>query len=75
MYHTLEMLVDYAAELELSPQSPCERVLIQQGSRFKARTTAHVVEGDDCPIEVADLYFEDGAVTRNIPYAYLKFVE
>jgi hypothetical protein len=69
------MIVDYAADLEVSPKQPLERVLIQQGARFKAQIKPHVIEADDCPIEVADLYFEDGNVTRNVPFAYFSFVE
>ena len=75
MYHTMEMIVDYAADLEMSPKQPLERVLIQQGARFRAQIRPHVIEGEDCPIEVADFYFEDGSTTRNVPYAYFTFVE
>jgi hypothetical protein len=75
MYHTLEMVVDYAADLEMSPRQPLERVLIQQGARFRAQIKPHVVETDDCPVEVADLFFEDGSATRNVPYAYFAFAD
>jgi hypothetical protein len=33
------------------------------------------VESEDGPVEVADLFFEDGAATRRVPFAWFTFVE
>jgi hypothetical protein len=34
-----------------------------------------VVEAAGGPVEVADLFFEDGTATRNVPFAWFTFVE
>ncbi|HJT77194.1 MAG TPA: hypothetical protein VJ739_08330 [Gemmataceae bacterium] len=73
MYHTIEFLTDFVADLEVSRQQPLERVMIRKGSRRMAQLRPHVVEADDGPVEVADLFFDDGTTTRDVPFAILTF--
>jgi hypothetical protein len=75
MYHTVQFFIDIVADVEVSAQRPLERVLIRKGTRLRAQLKPYVAETIHGPVEVADLYFEDGTCTRTVPYAYLAFVD
>jgi hypothetical protein len=75
MYHTIEFDEALTVDLEISRKQPLERVSIRRGSRLRAQLKPYVVESDDGPTEVADLFFEDGSVTRGVPFAFFCFVE
>jgi hypothetical protein len=75
VYHTIAFAVDFVANLEVSRKQPLERVRIRKGDRLPAQVKAYVVETDEGPVEVADLFFEDGTATRRIPFAYFAFEE
>jgi hypothetical protein len=75
MYHTIEFDEALTVDLEISRKHPLERVSIRRGSRLRAQLKPYVVESDDGPTEVADLFFEDGSVTRGVPFAFFSFVE
>jgi hypothetical protein len=75
VYHTIQFAVEFEAALEVSRKLPLERVRIRKGDRVEAQVRPHVVEGDDGPVEVADLFFVDGTVTRNVPFESFAFVE
>jgi hypothetical protein len=74
MYHTIEFAVDFLADLEPSPKHRLERLLLRKRTRLQARIRPYVVEGEDGPVEVADLFFEDGTATRTVPFACFSFV-
>jgi hypothetical protein len=75
MYHTLEFAVAFTVDLEISPKHPQERLLIKKGTRLRAQVKPYVVETEGGPVEVADLFFEDGTATRRVRYACFSFVE
>jgi hypothetical protein len=75
MYHTIEFQVELTIDLEISSKQPLERLLVHKGVRVRTQLKPLVVETDDGPREVADLFFENGAVTRRVPFAYFMFVE
>jgi hypothetical protein len=75
MYHTLEFAVEFTADLEISPKHHLERLLIEQGTRVRAQIRPYVVETEDGLVEVADLFFEDGTATRQVPFEYFTFME
>ena len=75
MYHTIRFAVEFVADLEVSPKQPLERVVIRKADRLKAQIKPYIVEADEGPVEVADLFFEDGSMTRRVPYRYFSFVE
>jgi len=60
MYHTIEFRADLTADLEVSPKQPLEQLRIRNGTRLKAQVKPSVIESSDGPVEVADLFFEDG---------------
>jgi hypothetical protein len=75
VYHTIEFAVEFVADVEVSPKQPLERVRLRKGSRLRVQVRPHVVETEDGPVEVADLFFDDGTATRNVPFASFAFVE
>jgi hypothetical protein len=75
MYHTIEFGFQLMVDLEVSPRKPLERMLIHAGTRMRAQLKPYVIEGQDGPTEVADLYFEAGPVTRAVPFAHFRFVD
>jgi hypothetical protein len=75
MYHTIEFIAEFTGDREISRKQPLERVLIPTGTRVRVQLKPYVVEGEDGPIEVADLFFEDGTGTRGVPFASFSFVD
>jgi hypothetical protein len=75
MYHRIEFAAAFTLDLEISPKQPLERLRIQKGTRLRAQVKPHVAETEAGPVEVADLFFEDGTVTRRVPFAWFSFVE
>lgn len=75
MYHTIEFLSDFTADLEVSPNHLLEQTLLCEGDRLPARIKPYVVENDEGVIEVADLFLEDGIVIRTVPFECFTFVE
>jgi hypothetical protein len=62
-------------DLEVSRKQPLERVLIRRGTRVRAQLRPYVIEMENGPIEVADLFFEDGTSTRGVRFEWFTFVE
>jgi hypothetical protein len=75
MYHTLEFAVEFMVDLEVSRNQPLERILIKRGTRTRAQLKPYVLEGDDGPIEVADLFLEDGTSIRGVRFDWFSFVD
>jgi hypothetical protein len=75
MCHLLEFNVTFLADLEVSPRQRLERLGVRKGTLAYASLRPYVVETPEGFVEAADLYFEDGTVTRRIPFAWFHFVE
>jgi len=75
MYHTIIFAAARLVDLEVSPKQPLERVLLQAKTRVRVQIKPYVVESDNGPVEVADLFFEDGTATRLVPFACFSFVD
>jgi hypothetical protein len=75
MYHTLEFLRDLMVDVAISPRQPLERLLVRKGSRLVAQVRPYIVEADDGPTEVADLFFADGTSASAIPFGCFLFVD
>jgi hypothetical protein len=75
MYHTIEFIVESMISLEISPKHWLEKVRIEKGTHLLAQIKPYIVEGEDGPVEVADLYLDDGTVTRQVPFANFRFVD
>jgi hypothetical protein len=75
MYHTIEFSVALWVDLGSSPQHWLERILIRRGTRLRAQIKPYVVETEDGPVEVADLFFADGTTIRMVRFESFSFVE
>jgi hypothetical protein len=75
MYHTIEFKSHCGLDLETAPKQFPERLLVKAGMRLQAQIKPYVVETDEGPIEVADLFFEDGTTTRMVPFICFSFVD
>jgi hypothetical protein len=75
MYHIIEFADDMWADLERSPKQPLERVQLRRGARMGAQIRPHVVETLAGPVEMADLFFEDGTAARNVPFCRFTFAD
>jgi hypothetical protein len=75
MYHTIEFTAQITVDLEISAKQWRERVMIELGTHMQAQLKPYVVESEDGPVEVADLFFEDGTTTRQVPFAFFSFVD
>jgi hypothetical protein len=75
MYHTLEFLGDFTIDLQISPRQPLERMVVHKGSRLVAQLRPYVVEAEGGPVEVADLFFEDGSSSIAVRFECFSFVD
>lgn len=75
MYHTIEFATEFMVDLEISPRHRLERMLIHRGTRLKAQIKPYVVEAEDSPVEVADLFFADGTTSRMVGFDRFHFVD
>jgi hypothetical protein len=75
MYHVIEFAADVQVDLQTSPRDRLERVLIRRGDRLWAQLRPHVEASATGPVEMADLFFEDGSAVRGVRYAFFRFVE
>jgi hypothetical protein len=75
MFHTIEFVVDFTVDLEVSPRKPLEQIRVHQGMRRRAQIKPYVVETTQGPVEVADLFFDDGTTTRMVAFACFALVE
>ena len=74
MYHIIEFHADLTADLEVSPKQPLEQLSIRKGTRLNAQVKPYVIETPGGPVEVADLFLEDGTTARSLPFAFFSFV-
>jgi hypothetical protein len=75
MYHTIEFTVEFSGDLEISRKHRLDRILLPCGTRVRAQLRPYVVETEDGPVEVADLFFEDSTATRGVPFASFSLLE
>jgi hypothetical protein len=69
MYHHIKFMSDFVIDLEVSPKHWLGKMHIRRGTRLQAQIKPFVVETEDGPVEVADLFFADGTATRMVPFA------
>lgn len=74
MYHHLAFVTPLSADLEVSRNARLERVSLRTGERVLAELKPYVVESTGGPIEVADLFLEDGTTVRRVPFGQFRFV-
>lgn len=72
MYHLIEFNTAFTADIEISPRHRLERLRIRRGTRAYVCLRPYVLETAG---RFADLFFEDGTVTRQVPFEWFRFVE
>ena len=75
MYHTIEFTKELVVLLASLKRQSLGPLPIARGTRRQAQVKPHVTETEDGFVEMADLLFEDGTATRDIPCACFAFVE
>jgi hypothetical protein len=75
MYHTIEFIGAFTVDVEVARNKPLERMIIQKGARVKVGLQPYVVETKDGPVEVADLFLEDGTAIRMVRFACFRFAD
>lgn len=75
MFHTIQFAAEFMVDLEISSKHRLERVLLRAGDRVRAQIRPYVVETEDGPQEMADLFFDDGTATRGVRYECFTFVD
>ena len=75
MYHTIQFARAVNINLESSSQRYLEQVRIGPGERRRAQVKPYVLESKMGPIEVADLFFEDGTAARAVRFGCFSFVD
>ena len=75
MYHTIEFNVTGMIDVEVSRKQPLERLCVERGTRLRVELKPYVIEAAEGPSEVADLYLDNGTVTRAVPFAFFAFAD
>jgi len=75
MYHDVQFTENLLIDVERSAKDHLERTAIREGSRARVQIKPYVIETDEGPVEVADLFFEDGTATRRVSFDSFFFVE
>lgn len=75
MYHTIEFAGDFVIDLEISSKHRLERILVRRGTRLQAQVKPYVMQTEDGPVEVADLFFDDGTSTSGVRFELFSFVD
>jgi hypothetical protein len=75
MGNLIEFLTDFTAGIEVSRQNWLEWVRLRRGDRARVHLVPRVLETSAGLVEAADLHFDDGSVTREVPYERFRFVD
>jgi hypothetical protein len=75
MFHYIEFAIEHVTNLEVCPNYRVEGLVFRKGDVLRAQIKPYVREGEHGPVEVADLYFDDGTATFRVPYACFRFVD
>jgi hypothetical protein len=75
MYHTITLADDLLIHFAYTPSQRRGRLLIPKGARRRAQIKPYVVETEDGPVEVADLFFKDGPATHMVRCERFSFVD
>jgi hypothetical protein len=75
MYHNIEFRLEGSVELEIPGSTRLQQLVLQSGTRVRAQVKPYVVEAKRGPIEVADLFLEDGSAARAVRFASFRFLD
>ena len=75
MYHLIEFKANFTDEQGLTVRERVERLLALKSKRAHVHLRPHVVETAQGPVEVADLYFQDGTVSHQVRFDQFRFID
>jgi hypothetical protein len=75
MYHNITLADDLLIHFAYAPSGRRGRLLIPRGIPRRAHVRPYVVDTEDGPVEVADLFFEDGPATHMLRCECFAFVD
>jgi hypothetical protein len=75
VYYAIAFAAARWIDVERPPGQALGRLFLRAGTTIRAQIKPYVVEGPEGPMEVADLFFEDGGAIRAMPYACFSFAE
>jgi hypothetical protein len=75
MFHFIEFTVDYLGDLGYSRSDRLEQVEITKGTQLLVQLRPYVVDSLCGPVEMADLFLEDGTTLCEVPFKHFVFVE
>jgi hypothetical protein len=75
MYHFIKFSGDCKLDLEVPGKRYLEQLLVPAGTGMHAQLKPYVVETVLGPVEVADLFFDDGTTSRMVPFGCFVFAE
>lgn len=75
MTHQLKFRGDYRLDLQVPGKSRLEQVAVQQGDVIEAQVRPYVQEGDNGPVEVADLQLDGDGALIGVPMGCFRFFE
>jgi hypothetical protein len=75
MVHAIEFRWVVLAQVDRPEYSDQQQVVIKKGTRLHTHIKPYVVESHDGPLEVADLYLDDGSVARAVRFAAFQFLD
>jgi len=73
--HTIEFRQAVVTEVDRPEYRYQQRIVINQGTRLHVQLKPYVAESPKGPVEVADLYFEDGGIAHAVQFAAFRFIE
>lgn len=75
MYHIIEFKKRGTLDVENLPKQRLEKLQIRPGTRMLVQLQPYVIETDEGPVEVADLFFADGTASRAVFFSGFSFVD
>jgi hypothetical protein len=75
MFHHIEFCLATIAEVQRPEDALMQRLVIREGERLVVQCKPHVEESADGPVEVADLYLEEGSILKAVRYAAFRFLD
>ena len=75
MFHAIEFRWVVLADVDRPEYAYQQRVVIKEGTRLHAHIKPYVAESPDGPVEVADLYLDDGSVARAVRFVAFRFLD
>jgi hypothetical protein len=75
VYHLIEFVADCCTDLERGSHHPLEQVVLHRGTKRRVQLRPHVIEDESGPVEVADLFFEDGTAARAVPFSLFALID